>query len=64
MNIDLETAGDYIMGCLEDCDYDPCDWDVVSAAYGLVDWMDWAGVSSYDDVPSDVFTRLLDDYAE
>lgn len=63
MAINMSTAQDYIMDYLENSDCDPIEWDVFNMASELVEWVDGAGVASFDDVPSDVFTEMLEGYA-
>lgn len=60
MDINMATAQDYIVDYLMNSDCDPADWDVFNMASGLVEWVDGAGVVSFDDVPSDVFVEMLE----
>lgn len=60
MDINIDTAQDYIVDYLMDSGCDPEDWDVVGMASELVAWID---VGTYDDVPPDVFSEMLDVYA-
>lgn len=64
MDINIDSAQNYIMDYLEDSGCDPIDWDVIGMASELVDWVGGLDVGAcYDDVPADVFTEMLDAYA-
>lgn len=64
MDINIDTAQDYIVDYLMDSGCDPVDWDVIGMASELVDWVDGMDVGAYyDDVPADVFSEMLDVYA-
>ncbi len=63
MDINIDSAQDYVVDYLENSDYDPIDWDVFGVASELVDWMDGNDAVSFDDVPADVFFDMLDVYA-
>lgn len=63
MDINIDSAQDYIVDYLEDSDCDPIDWDVSGMASELVDWVDGDNAVSFGDVPADVFSEMLDVYA-
>ena len=63
MDINMASAQDFVNDYLTYSGCDPDGWDVFGVAWVLVDWMDGAGVDSFDGVPSDVFTGFLEAYA-
>ena len=63
MDINVDTAQDYVVDYLMKAGCDPADWDVSGIALELVDCMDGVDVGAYyDDVPADVFAEMLEAY--
>lgn len=59
MNINTSTANEFIKSHITNSGYPAEAWDTYSAGEELLDYMDAYNVNSFESVPEDVITELL-----